>query len=287
MNPWLPVAPCMPATCLTPAGPRASWPRRTLRLVAVTLAVLAGAALALVARGLGTADRVRLAGAWSRLALRALGIRVEVRQGFTFMAGSAAGLRVVPVPETAPLIVANHVSWLDPLVMSAVLPSRPLAKDEVRGWPVIGGLAAGAGALFIDRDRLSALPEAVGRVAGALGEGHPVAVFPEGTTWCGREMGAFRPAVFQAALDAGAPVRPVAIRYLGPDGAQATVASYVGDDTLPASIRRVAAFRRLTVEVTLLPPVRARNRRSLAWAAESSIASVLVAPPVHGVRAAA
>ncbi|MDP9863576.1 MULTISPECIES: lysophospholipid acyltransferase family protein [Streptosporangium] len=287
MNPWLPVAPCMPATCLTPPAAGVSRPRRALRLAAVALSVLAGVVPALLARGSGTAGRVRLASLWSRLVLRALGVRIEVRRGFTFLAGSAAGLRVVPVSEAAPLIVANHVSWLDPLVMSAVLPSRPLAKHEVRRWPLIGLLAAGAGALFIDRDRLSALPEAVGRVAAALGEGHPVTAFPEGTTWCGREMGAFRPAVFQAALDAGAPVRPVAIRYLGPDGLPAGVAAYVGDDTLPASMLRVAAFRRLTVEVTLLPPVQARDRRSLAWAAESSIASVVIAPAVHGVPVAA
>ncbi|MEV7907986.1 lysophospholipid acyltransferase family protein, partial [Streptomyces anulatus] len=160
----------------------------------------------------------------------------------------------------------------------------------VRKWPLIGAMAAGAGALLIDGDRLSTLPEAVAGVARALGEGEPVAAFPEGTTWCGREMGAFRRAVFQGALDAGAPVRPVAVRYLGPDGVPAAEAAYVGDDALVASIRRVAGIRGLTVEVTLLPPVQARDRRSLAWAAESSIASVVIAPiaPIaHGARAAA
>ncbi|WP_433249701.1 lysophospholipid acyltransferase family protein [Streptosporangium sp. CA-135522] len=287
MNPWLPVAPCMPATCLTPVEGTVSPPRRVLRVAAATLVVLVGTVLALVARGFDVTGRIRLASAWSRLVLRVLGVRVEVRQGFAFLAGSAAGPRAVPASEAAPLIVANHVSWLDPLVMAAVLPSRPLAKQEVLSWPVIGALAMGAGALFIDRQRLSALPGAVGRVAESLGEGHPVTAFPEGTTWCGREMGAFRPAVFQAALDAGAPVRPVAIRYLGPDGVPAAVAAYVGDDTLSASIRRVAAARRLTVEVTLLPAVQARDRRSLAWAAESSIASVVVAPSVHSARIAA
>ncbi|GAA4235510.1 1-acyl-sn-glycerol-3-phosphate acyltransferase [Streptosporangium album] len=287
MNPWLPVAPCMPATCLTRSAPGVSRLRRTLRLAAVVSMVLAGAVLAFTVRGCGVARRIRLTSAWSRLVLRALGIRVEVRRGFIFLAGSAAGLRVAPSVESAPLIVANHVSWLDPLVMAVVLPSRLLAKREVRGWPVVGGLVAGAGALFIDRERLSALPEAVGGVAAALREGRPVAAFPEGTTWCGREMGAFRPAVFQAALDAGAPVRPVALRYLDRDGAPASAAAYVGDDTLWSSICRVVAFRGLTVEVTLLPPVQAGDRRSLAWAAESSIASVVVAPSAHGIRVAA
>ncbi|MEV0757113.1 lysophospholipid acyltransferase family protein [Streptosporangium sp. NPDC050280] len=285
----MPVAPCTPATCLFPPGSRAEAPRRALRLAAVGLVVLAGVVLALAARGLGTTSRIRLTSAWSRLVLRAVGVRIEVRRGFAFMAGSVAG--PCPVVDgssgAAPLVVANHVSWLDPLVMAAVLPCRVLAKQEVRAWLVVGLLATGSGALFIDRDRLSALPEAVGDVAAALADGHPVAAFPEGTTWCGRGMGSFRPAVFQAALDAGAPVRPVAIRYLEGENVLASGPVYVGDDLLWASIRRVVAVRRLTVEVTMLPPVRGRDRGELAWAAESSVASVLVAGAAHSVPAAA
>lgn len=307
MNPWMPMAPCGPASCLLPPASRAAGPRRALRLVAIALAVLAGTALALAGRGLGTSGRVRLTSAWSRLVLRAVGVRVEVRQGFAFMAGSVSGLRPVadlsgprPVADVsgprpagdgpagaAPLVVANHVSWLDPLVMAAVLPCRLLAKREVQLWPVIGLLAAGAGALFIDRDRLFALPEAVDGVAAALADGHTVAAFPEGTTWCGRGMGSFRPAVFQAALDAGAPVRPVAIRYLEGEDTPATGPAFVGDDPLWASLRRVVAVRRLTVEVTMLPVVWGRDRRELAWAAESSVASVVVAGAAHGLPVAA
>ncbi|MFF5108481.1 lysophospholipid acyltransferase family protein [Streptosporangium sp. NPDC000509] len=289
MSPWIPVAPCTPAGCLSPPGSRAEAPRRALRLAAVGLVVLAGVVLTLVARGLGTTNRIRLTSAWSQLVLRAVGVRIEVRRGFAFMAGSVAG--PYPVADgssgAAPLVVANHVSWLDPLVMAAVLPCRVLAKQEVRAWPVVGLLATGSGALFIDRDRLSALPETVADVAAALAAGHPVAAFPEGTTWCGRGMGSFRPAVFQAALDAGAPVRPVAIRYLEGEDVLASGPVYVGDDLLWASIRRVVAVRRLTVEVTMLPPVRGRDRGELAWTAESSVASVLVAGAAHGVPAAA
>ncbi|GIH80398.1 lysophospholipid acyltransferase family protein [Planobispora longispora] len=296
----------MPVTCILPPTATVSRPRRALRLLTAASLVLAGAVLGLVGRALGTEGRIRLANTWSRLLLRALGVRIQVRQGFTFVAprpreggfspGPAVNVVTGPpaaaesFPGTAPLIVANHVSWLDPVVLSAALPCRLLAKREIRSWPVIGGLATGAGALFIDRDRLSALPEAVTDVAGALARGHAVTAFPEGTTWCGREMGSFRPAVFQAALDAGAPVRPVAIRYLDAYGAPATGPAFVGDDTLTISIRRVASLRRLTVEVTLLPPVTARDRRTLAWLAESSVASVVVTPAEyagHGVRSAA
>ncbi|MFD0473842.1 lysophospholipid acyltransferase family protein [Nonomuraea thailandensis] len=153
------------------------------------------------------------------------------------------------------LVVANHISWLDPLVIAATVPSRPLAKREVAGWPVISTLVAGAGALFIDRDRLTALPSAVAGVAGALRAGDTVVAFPEGTTWCGRGMGGFRRAVFQAAIDAGADVRPATLRYR--EGREpSTRACFVGDDSLLASLLRVAATRDLVVEVRLLAPVR-------------------------------
>jgi 1-acyl-sn-glycerol-3-phosphate acyltransferase len=177
---------------------------------------------------------------WATLLLRALGIRVECAQGALDGGG---------------LLVANHVSWLDPLVLAAVVPARPLAKLEVAGWPVAGRLVTGAGALFIDRERLYALPATVAAIAGALRAGDTIVAFPEGTTWCGRGMGRFRPAVFQAAIDAGAPVVPAALRYHEGAGVS-TRACYVADDSLPASLLRVIATRRLTVEVTFLPPVR-------------------------------
>ncbi|MGP4100602.1 lysophospholipid acyltransferase family protein [Nonomuraea sp. KM90] len=216
---------------------------------------------------------------WARLLLRALGIRLEV---VVEAAGGAAG----DDPSGGTLVVANHVSWLDPLVIAATLPSRPLAKREIAGWPVIRTLVAGAGGLFIDRERLSALPSAVAAVADALRAGDTVVAFPEGTTWCGRGMGSFRPAVFQAAVDAGAAVRPITLRYR--EGTvTSTRACYVGDDSLLASMFRVAATRGLVAEVRLLAPVRLaptaprqRARTELARICETRVRQGI--PDRHG-----
>ncbi|WP_327049147.1 1-acyl-sn-glycerol-3-phosphate acyltransferase [Microbispora sp. NBC_01189] len=253
---WLPVSSCATAACLR-AQTRTAGPLRRAARIAGALAVLAaGLPVALVIGR--TARRGTAVARWSRLFLRALGIRVVTRRGFSCLGGSARA-RAVRDDDGPALLVGNHVSWLDPLVMAATLPCRPLAKAEVGRWPVVRTLAAGGGALFVDRDALSTLPRVVADMTAALGRGESVAAFPEGTTWCGREMGRFRPAVFQAALDAGVPVRPVALRFVEGAGEWATPStrpSFVGDDTLVASLLRIVATRDLVVEVTVFPGVR-------------------------------
>jgi 1-acyl-sn-glycerol-3-phosphate acyltransferase len=185
------------------------------------------------------------------------------------------------LPRKGALIVANHVSWLDVLVLLAYAPARLLAKREVRSWPAIGLLAAAAGSVFIDRLRPRALPRTVADVTAALRAGGVVAVFPEGTTWCGRTGGSFRPAMFQAAIDAGVPVAPVTLRFGLTGGADTTVAAFLGEDTLLASLRRVVTARGLRVTVQAHPalhPVAGASRRALARVAQSAVRSPASAP---------
>nr|WP_202437241.1 lysophospholipid acyltransferase family protein [Streptomyces sp. SID5910] len=257
----MPTAPCTPEACLEPARTVGGAPRALLRLTAVGVLVLAGVVVALTPlRGRLPAALVR---SWCRWTVRAAGVRVRV----TGAAAPAGGL----------LLVAHHVSWLDVPLLAAVRPARMLAKSEIGRWPVAGPLAERGGALFIERDRLRALPDTVARVAGALRGGAAVAVFPEGSTWCGRAQGPFRRAVFQAALDAGVPVQPVRIRYRTGERTLSTAPAFVGEDTLLASLWRVASTRGLTAEVEVrpvVPPGCHRDRRSLAGAAQRAATGV-------------
>jgi 1-acyl-sn-glycerol-3-phosphate acyltransferase len=196
---------------------------------------------------------------WCGWVARAAGVRVRIN-------GGAA-------PDGGLLLVANHVSWLDIPLLAAVRPARMLAKSEIRQWPVAGWLTARSGALFIDRDRIRALPETVARIAGALRAGEAVAVFPEGSTWCGRAQGHFRRAAFQAALDAGVPVQPVRLHYRTAQGAPGTAAAFVGEDSLLTSVWRVVRARELVAEAEVRQPIAPGSRpdrRSLARAAEAS-----------------
>ena len=185
----------------------------------------------------------------------------------------AANTDRLSVPgERGTLIVANHVSWLDIVAALAVEPTAFLAKHDIRSWPVIGSLAARNGTVFVDRRAMRRLPEVVAGLASALRSGRSVVVFPEGTTWCGRcGQGVFRRAAFQAAIDAGAPIRPVTIEY-DQAGRPSTVAAFVGDDPLLTSFGRVARARDLRIRLTAHPtfPPEA-DRRELAARAEACI----------------
>ncbi|MFC7386132.1 lysophospholipid acyltransferase family protein [Sphaerisporangium rhizosphaerae] len=273
---WLPVAPCTVDSCVAAPAELAGPLRRVARLVGAVVVVLAGLPCTWAARALGGSRADALAMAWSRTFLRVLGLRLEVRQGFTVLGGAAAPVRVVEEePESAgALLVANHVSWLDPLVVAATTPCLALAKSEIAAWPLIRSLVAGSGAIFIHRERLSTLPGTVRAIADALRAGRSVVAFPEGTTWCGRGGGPFRRAVFQAAIDAGAPVRPITLRFRDRAGHLATGPSFVGEDTLLASLVRVVSAKGLVVEVTrfpLIPHTSGVDRRALAGLAHATV----------------
>jgi 1-acyl-sn-glycerol-3-phosphate acyltransferase len=176
------------------------------------------------------------------------------------------------------LIVANHISWLDVLGALAIEPVTVLAKREAGAWPVVGTLVRRAGTRFIDRDRLRELPLVVAELSALLRAGRPVMVFPQGATWCSGTAEGFRRATLQAALDAGAPVRPVTLGY-AQHGLPSTVAAFVGDEGFATSLGRVLAADGLTLRVRTHQPLRpvpgADDRRELtdrAYAAVSSAA---------------
>jgi 1-acyl-sn-glycerol-3-phosphate acyltransferase len=259
---WLPSSGCgtgcLPGAGTTPVVGAAVRLRRAAGLVAIVAAV---AALLPVLPLLAPSRRAGVLRAAARAALRALGVRVRVRGR---------------LPERRALLAANHISWLDILAVLAHTPARLVAKSEVRRWPLIGRVAAATGAIFIDRSRPRRLPRAVREVAEAMRAGAVVAAFPAGTTGCGASPGRFRPALFQAAIDAGAPVAPVTLSFMLVDGSPTTAAAFVGDDTLLRSLRRVLAVDGLTMEMAVgavVHPDVAATRRALARiSGESTIA---------------
>lgn len=159
-----------------------------------------------------------------------------------------------------------------------------VAKQEVRDWPGVGPLARRAGTIFVHRERLSLLPQTIAAISGALRGGAVVGAFPEATTWCGMAAGRFRPAVFEAAVRTGTPVRPVALRYRLDGTGTTTVAAFVGSVTLWQAVLHLSRVRGLLVEVGLLPLLPATDaaggagpdRHELAAEADAAVAAATV-----------
>jgi 1-acyl-sn-glycerol-3-phosphate acyltransferase len=261
----MPVSPCDDG-CLTTGAPTVPSVRRALRIggavgVVVTALLFAPALFAL--RG---AAKDRLLRFIFGSALRAFGVRLVVHGGADF----------VPSGRGA-LVVNNHISWLDIVAINAVRPMRALAKSEIASWPVLGGLVSRGGSIFLDRERLSTLPATMAELADSLRSGLLVNVTPEGTTWCGLASGHFTTATFQAAIDGGVPVRPIALRYRLADGRETSQPAFIGPEPLISSLRRVAALRGLVLEVFVCPEIApgTRDRRELAALAESAVHSAL------------
>lgn len=208
-----------------------------LRVTARVLGIIAvlPAALLLV---IPTPNRSGLQRGYCRLVLCCLGVRITVS------GNPIRNLRGV-------LVVSDHVSWLDVFVIGAVLPGSFVAKAELFCSPALDVVRRLMSVIAIERASLRRLPAVIATVSERLRAGRTVVAFPEGTTWCGRDNGSFRPAMFQAAVDAGRPVQPLRLRYRHSDGALSTVPAYIGEDSLLSSLRRIIVAARTHVDVTV------------------------------------
>lgn len=197
---------------------------------------------------------------WCREVLETLSIRL-VLQG-----------ERPPEKVSSVLFVANHVSWMDILVINACRRAHFVAKAEVRQWPLVGWMAARTGTLFLKRTSLHELAQVTQGVTASLRRGQCVALFPEGTTTDGASLQAFHSGLFESAIHAEALVWPVAIQYRRQDGRHDADIAFVGDQTLVASIRTVLTRPMTQAQLIFAPPMEgsAGNRRELtAWSRQA------------------
>jgi 1-acyl-sn-glycerol-3-phosphate acyltransferase len=210
-----------------------------------------------------SAQRGELIADWSRGLLRLLNVTVRV-------SGQ-------PVPKGPMLVVLNHISWLDILVMLAAQPVRFVSKSEVKHWPIIGWLATNVGTLYIERAKRRDALRVVHETAEALKSGKLIAIFPEGTTSDGKQLLPFHANLLQAAISANSPVQPVALRFLEADGSLSMSPVYIDDDTLVSSIWRMLRAEPVTAQLDFLEPVASSGmeRRELAEQLEKLISARL------------
>jgi 1-acyl-sn-glycerol-3-phosphate acyltransferase len=229
--------------------------------VLVTLAIVLLAWLPLKLRG------VRLASwffAWGvRIVMPALGLRFvcDDRQA---------------VIQHRGLILSNHVSFFDTLVMSYLLPMRYVSKAEVRKWPFIGQIAAATGTMFVDRNDKSKRADVRQQVIAGLRSSQypPIVVFPEGTRNPQDTLLPFRYGVFEIAVETATPYLLCAIHY--EDTESMTWQSH--KESLTTSIKRIVL--RDPSRVWLLPlevvqPQRGDDPQRLAAEAREIVGDAL------------
>ena len=246
--------------------------RSTLRLAlgfAPTLVLLPVALAAYALRALAPRRWLRFAVGvqtlWARATLRVLGIELD--------------LPAEP-PPAARFVVANHLSYLDVLVLAAVLPGRFVAKHEIAGWPLVGLLSRVGGTLFVDRGRGRDIPRVAAEIERTLADGLAVLMFPEGGTSGGERVGRFHPALLEPARGIGC--LPVALGYRTPGEpwAPSWTVCWWGGAPLWPHLWRLLGLGRVVARVRWArAPVRADDRKRLAEQAREAVAELFEPVP--------
>ncbi len=210
---------------------------------------------------------------YHRQVCRILGVRIEVD-------GAVAHDRAV-------LLVANHTSWLDIPVLSAVAPVSFVAKKEVAGWPFVSALARLQRTVFVDRNRRSAVGQAAGEIVTRLAKGDTVLLFAEGTSSDGNRVLPFMTSLFSAAKPSKAAaeeapdavVQTLSIVYTRLHGiplgrAERPMVGWYGDMEMLSHAWKLLKAGPLDVRIRVGPPVPLgdfADRKALARYSETEV----------------
>ena len=195
--------------------------------------------------------RLRIVSRWSRQLGKflcwALGIRVVIE-------GDVSAVR-----RNGAVIVANHISYLDGILLGSMFPLLYISKRQVASWPFFGLIAVLGSTIFIDREKKTKVPAYVMKVCDALRQKINVLVFAEGTSTNGEQLRPFQAIHFQAPLLSGAVVVPVVVTYSRIDGQPLTVHNrdavcWYGQVPFFSHLLGVLRLRRIEARVMIYPP---------------------------------
>ena len=207
------------------------------------------------------AEKNALSKQWARECLRIFNVELEV-QG-------------EPQVEGPLLVVSNHISWLDILVLLAVQPVNFISRIENAKWPVLGYLIRGSGTIFVARESKRDTARVVAQIAQYLkAQRGMVAFFPEGRTSAGKGVAHFHGNMLQAAIDSAVPVQALALDYrlATPEQARSSAVSYA-DINFVQSVLNTLASGPYIARVYCAAPMESRDwqRRELAAQLRSTI----------------
>jgi 1-acyl-sn-glycerol-3-phosphate acyltransferase len=244
-----------------------------LPAVMVLLLLYLGATLLLAAMPLPRGRRLRIrtgnASFFSRLALGLLGVRVHTMHRERLRTAHRRGC----------LVVANHVSYVDVLALSALMPAVFITSVELGNTPLLGWLARSAGSLFVERRKASGLRREIGAIAALLNAGVPVILFPEANTSNGDRVHPFKRSLFDAAVAARSDILPLCLRYTRINGHPVTSENrdsvfYHGGMTFSRHVPSFLGLRSVDLEIIPLHSIRVHagaSRKNLAEQAHELI----------------
>jgi lyso-ornithine lipid O-acyltransferase len=169
-----------------------------------------------------------------------------------------------PCPA-AGLLVCNHLTYLDVLVLVGLTPAVFVSKSEVKNWPVFGWFARLSGTLFVDRRRRSDVTRMNTEIERTLAGGNVLVLFPEGTSWNSREILPFKSPLLEPIVGAKHPLSVGRITYTVADGSVEQDVCYWGDMTFLKHFLNLMTKRQIHARVTFAPvPQPASDRKELA-----------------------
>jgi lyso-ornithine lipid O-acyltransferase len=183
-----------------------------------------------------------------------------IAKTFHRIIGSLLGLNISIRGELSSsrplLVIANHVSWLDIVAISSIVPAVFVTQHSVASWPIFGRLAKLSPSIFVNRDRKFEVRQTINCISDALSVDDVVAIFPEGTSTDGTVVLPFRSALLGAVREAlhkaehlrAVYVQPVSVRYAGPNR---RAAAWAREDDSPFFLHLLRVIRLRRIDVTL------------------------------------
>lgn len=178
--------------------------------------------------------------------------------------------------KTTTLYTANHISFLDIIVLAAVMPVKFLSKETLRYWPIIGFITSSAGTVFIKRGNRHIMHKVIYAIENTLQQEHSLVIFPEGTTTLGNNVKKFNTGIFQAAINSGKPIQPIALRYIR-NGKPDRIAAYINNDNFITTLIRIMAQDKVEVQLTYCAAFESNTgtRAELAKSSHSIICNII------------
>ncbi len=188
----------------------------------------------------------------------------------------AVGIRyhVEGTPPTHGLVVSNHLSYIDVLILSAAMPCFFVAKLEIGGWPIFGMMARANGTIFLDRNSRESAMSVADQMVERLKLQIPVLLFPEGTSTDGSQLLPFHPRLIDPATSTGTQITTAAVRNEIKDGTPERALCWYGDESFVPHLLKVLGVAGFSAELRFGQPHIYSDRRVAADATQAEIAAM-------------